>query len=142
MKKTLAVLLSVICLVSLFGCAKGKTEDVKIDYGASSIYSHEDMDAAIKVIKEKFSTWHGCELHTISYAGDEECSESELARMNQLKKDNAEGPFTQVIVFMSDFHTPKHVRRDAWEVDKEYTGWNWYLARTEGGSWKLIDWGY
>lgn len=42
--------------------------EVKIDYGASSIYTKEEMDAAIELIKKEFNTWDGCELHSISYS--------------------------------------------------------------------------
>jgi len=30
----------------------------------------------------------------------------------------------------------------AWEADKEYTDWQWWLAREEGGDWELLTWGY
>ena len=42
-----------------------------IDYGTSSIYTKAEMDAAIELIKKEFSTWDGCELHSISYSADE-----------------------------------------------------------------------
>ena len=29
----------------------------------------------------------------------------------------------------------------AWEANEEYT-WSWWLARSEGGKWKLMTWGY
>ena len=29
-----------------------------------------------------------------------------------------------------------------WNPDFEYTNRRWWLARTEGGEWKLITWGY
>ena len=27
-------------------------------------------------------------------------------------------------------------------ADTEYTGWKWWLARSDGGEWKLMTWGY
>jgi len=30
----------------------------------------------------------------------------------------------------------------AWEPDYEYSDWQWWLARTDGGEWQLITWGY
>ena len=29
-----------------------------------------------------------------------------------------------------------------WEADKEYTDWEWWLARTADGGWQLLTWGY
>ena len=31
---------------------------------------------------------------------------------------------------------------DAWDADTEYEGWQWWLARSEGGAWTLLTWGY
>ena len=30
----------------------------------------------------------------------------------------------------------------AWETDEEYMNWEWWLARTDGGEWHLMTWGY
>ena len=106
-KKPLALLLSVICILGLAGCKK-KAPEVKIDYGTSSIYTEADMNAAIDLIKKEFNTWDGCELHSISYSSDDECSESNVAWMNELEEANdAKETFTQCIMFRSDFHSPK-----------------------------------
>ena len=51
MKKYL-LFLGIIGLFALTACGKqAKISDVTIDYGSSSIYSKEDMDAAIKAIE-------------------------------------------------------------------------------------------
>ena len=67
MKKIISLLLSVVCVCCMIGCAKGSVSDVKIDYGASSIYSEDDMNEAIEIIKDKFNTgsWRGFELQSI-----------------------------------------------------------------------------
>ena len=49
-------------------------------------------------------------------------------------------PFTQCIAFDSSFHSPEN-GGGAWEANEEYT-WSWWLARSEGGKWKLMTWGY
>lgn len=140
-KKPLALLLSVICILGLAGCGK-EAPEVKIDYGTSSIYTEADMNAAIDLIKKEFNTWDGCELHSISYSSDDECSESNVAWMNELEEANdAKETFTQCIMFRSNFHSPKK-GGGAWNADEEYTGWQWWLARSEGGQWKLMTWGY
>lgn len=53
------------------------------------------MNAAIELIKKEFNTWDGCELHSISYSSDDECSESNIAWMNELEEANdAKATFT------------------------------------------------
>ena len=62
--------------------------------------------------------------------------------MNELEEANdAVEHFTQCIMFRSDFHSPKH-GGGAWNEDTEYTDWQWWLARSENGEWKLMTWGY
>ena len=63
--------------------------DVTINYGSSSIYSKEDMDAAIKAIKTVFKDFEGCELHSISYSSDDQCNTADhIAWMNELEAAN------------------------------------------------------
>lgn len=124
-------------------CSDNKTSNVNINYGNSSIYTKKDMDDAIEIIKKEFSSWEKCELHSISYSSDDVCTnEKNIAWMNDLEEANDnDQTFTQCIMFDSSFHSPK---KDAgsWNPDEEYTGWSWWMARSEGGEWKLMTWGY
>lgn len=89
----------------------------------------------------EFSTWDGCELHSISYSTDDECSESNIAWMNKMEKaTDAEETFTQCIMFKSNFHSPLN-GGSGFNPDEEYTDWQWWLARSEGGQWKLMTYG-
>ena len=114
-----------------------KAPELTIDYGASALYTKEDLDEAIVQIKCRFAGF-GCELHSISYAGDGANNAENLAWMNEL--DPGKG-YTQVCEFLSDFHTPADAE-GAWEPDTEYTSWQWWLARTEDGGWQLLTFGY
>ena len=139
MKKVLGILLAVVYGVGLVGC--GSVKDLRIDYGTSDIYTQEDMDAAIDVILKEFKTWDGCEMHSISYEGDDSCNEDNIKWMNAFKKNHDEGEvFTQCIGFTSNFHSPKD-GGEGWNENFEYTNWQWWLARSEGGEWKLMTWG-
>ena len=102
------------------------------------------MDEAIRLIRQEFDTWTGCELHSIRYISDKSCNEENLAWMNELAEARGmDQTFTQCIFFESSFHSPKKEKdAGAWNPDEEYTGWQWCLARTEGGPWKLMTWGY
>ena len=142
MKKTVTAVLCLVIVLLFVGCGKADISKVKIDYGKSSVYSEEDMNAAIEVIKKQFSSFEGCELHSLSYKSDEECNNDDnIAWMNDLEKanDNKE-VFTQCIAFDSSFRSPKK-GGGAWNANEEYT-WSWWLARIEGGKWKLMTWGY
>ena len=116
---------------------KADTSQMKIDYKSSEIYSKEDMDAAIKVILDEFSSWDGCVLHSIEYTDDQTCTEG-IDYLNELGTDET---FEKCIVFTSSFHSPIE-GGGAWEEDVEYEGWQWYLGKTAGGDWELLTWGY
>ncbi|MCQ4725174.1 hypothetical protein NE664_00660 [Anaerotignum faecicola] len=141
MKKVFRLLL-IICIFSLTGCTNKAISEVNIDYGTSSIYTEDEMNDAIELIKKEFNTWDGCKLHSISYSTDDECSESNIEWLNKIEtaNDNKE-TFTQCIMFTSNFHSPKE-GGGAWNADTEYTDWQWWLARSDNGQWKLITYGY
>lgn len=145
MKKIMTLFVLMICICGSTGCGGTSVSDVsevKIEYGNSSLYSEEDMNAAIKLIKDEFSTWDGCELHSISYGSDDKCNSENIAWMNELATANdINEKFDQCIMFKSDFHSPKN-GGEAWNADYEYTDWQWWLARSEGGTWRLMTWGY
>ena len=114
--------------------------NVTVDYSTSELYTQEDLEEAAVQVKCKFASFSGCELHSLRYAGDGCNTEENLAWMNQL--DEGQG-YVQVVEFISDFHSPVQPYEDtAWEPDKEYTDWEWWMARTPDGGWQLLTWGY
>ncbi len=122
--------------------AEETASEASVDYGTSELYSKEEMDAAVKLIQQEFAGWKGCEMHSISYAGDECNSEENISWVNQLKEGQN---YTQCIEFMTNFHSPVEeadLEGTAWEQDKEYEDYQWWLARAEGGDWELLSWGY
>ena len=113
--------------------------ELTIDYGTSELYTRTELDEAIVQIKCKFASFAGCELHALRYAGDACNNKENLDWLNSLEN---EGAYTQVIEFLSDFHSPVEDGPNAWERDTEYTDYQWWLARTEEGGWQLLTWGY
>ena len=114
--------------------------EVSYDYGESALYTREELEEAAVQVKCEFAKFAGCELHSLRYAGDECNTQENIDWMNEL--DEGAG-YTQVVEFLTDFHSP--VTEDhpsAWELDQEYTDWQWWLARTDDGPWKLLTWGY
>ena len=142
--KRVLVLLIALLLFAASGCGvlpDGDVSNAQIDYGHSALYSKEDMDAAIRLIEKEFRTWKGFELYSIAFVSDEKCGEENVAWLNSLEDANdAETHFTQCIVFESAFHTAKN--DEGFEEDADYTHWQWWLGRSDGGEWKLMTWGY
>ena len=135
-----AIVLAVTFLIT--ACDQGKKDDVVIDYGTSEIYTKADIDEAIAQVKEVFNTWEGCELHSIRYKSDDCNSEENINWMNE-HEHKEDQDYTQCMILYSDFHSPVEGAGDlGFDPDYEYKDWNWCLARTDGGKWHLLDWGY
>ena len=134
-----------ICTVQANDGAPANSSDVKILYGKSEIYSKADMDAALVVVNEMFGTWQGCTMLDIRYYGDE-CNNTEnLKWMNELREARKidDKKFTQCIGFLSDFYTSKDAaNHTTFNPESEYKNWQWWLARTDGGDWQLLTFGY
>ena len=111
--------------------------DPVIDLGSSDLYTAEQMEDAVYEIKSEFATWDGCALHSIRYAGDECNSEENIQWMNDLGDGQK---YEQCIEFLADFHSPVE-GGGAWEPDKEYTDYQFWLGLTEDG-WDLLTFGY
>ena len=112
--------------------------EVDIDHGTSEIYSQEDLEEAAIQIKCDFASWKDCELHSLTYAGDECCTEDTIAWLNSL---NEGAGYTQAAEFLGSFHSPAEDGPFAWEPDTEYTDYQWWLARTEDGGWEIVTFG-
>lgn len=135
MKKSLPWVLALFLLLVCAACG-GKTDDAVIDCGTSERYTAEEIEAAAAVVEQEFKTLEGCELHALTYAGDER-SQQELDYYNSLDEGTV---YADCIVFDSSFRSPKK-GGGAWEADTEYT-WSWILTREEGGDWTLLTYGY
>ena len=142
MKKRILLLLSIMCICGLIGCENDSVSEATVDYGTSSIYSEDDMNEAIELVKDEFVTWEGCELQSISYSSDEECNSDNISWLNELAQaNNMSDEFTQCMMLVSDFHTSENAPVQ-WNADTNYEDFQWWLARTDNGEWKLISWGY
>ena len=120
------------------------SEDIRISYGVSKIYSNDDMDAAVKIILKQFEQWQGCELHSVVYMGDECNNEENLRWMNELAKaQKIQEKMVQCAGFLSDFYVSREAEKHTtFNPETEYKNWQWWLARGENGEWKLLTFGY
>lgn len=116
--------------------------DFELDYGTSELYTKDDIDAAVDAIMAEFNTWKGAQMKKLAFTDDATC-EDNVAYVNELRDEGAD-EFDQAIVFTSTFHSPsaKDAENTAWNPDTDYEGWTWFLARTDGGEWELLTWGY
>ncbi len=112
--------------------------EVTIDCGKSEIYTEEELQEAVVQIKCTFAAWEGLELHSIRYAGDENCTGENLRLMNE---SNEKGNYTRVALFLMNFHAPKEAE-GAWEPDMEYTDYQWWLGYSEKDGWDIVTMGY
>ena len=134
-KRLLTIVVSVVLTIVLI-FAVINLWPASIDYGSSEIYSREDMDEAITLIKDQFYSWEGCKLYSIYYTDDSFC-QREVDYVNTLADDGV--VYTECIVFRTRFRSPIF-GGGAWNANSEYD-WSWYLARTDGGEWDLLTWG-
>lgn len=134
MKKLICAVLCVLLTAGLCACGEGVDNAASHDVD-SDIYSPEEINAAISVIKEEFeSSWKGCTLTEIYYAGDE----SSLAHQDWADRENAD----QAIVLTSSFDVDASGGDGSLNPDSTYDNWSWILVRSDGGSWRHVDHGY
>ena len=138
MKPGFRILFALLILFSLTGC-KGKADgDITIYKGDSSKFSQEEIDSAIKVVKDNFS-FPGSELKAVSY--DE--AKSEDAIKDFMKYGAGKGTDidpNNIIVLFSEFDV---TGKNPVLSKGEYKNYSWTLVRKDkDGEWKIEDQGY
>ena len=152
-KKLFGLIFAAFALVAPTSCTEKKpasAPEVAIDLGSSSLYTQEELNAAVLMIRDKFASFSGdCELHGIRYAGDEANNGENLEWLNSLREVRSNIPpedvgkkYVRVAEFLSDFHSPVEEGPYAWELDMEYRDYQWWLGRLEDGRWEIVSWGY
>lgn len=152
LKHLFLVMLTGCMLLTLSSCGTTQCESVPvvvIDLGKSMLYTQKERNDAVLLIREKFATFAGCELHDIRYVGDEVNNDENLRWLNSLREVRSDIPpedagkeYTEVAEFLSDFHSPVEEGPCAWNPDEEYIDYQWWLARTKDGKWEIVSWGY
>ena len=154
MKSFFKTMLYLVCanvvVFALSACGAkttGPAPEVAIDLGSSSLYTQEELNTAILLIKDKFATFAGCELHSIRYAGDDANNEENLEWLNSLREVRSNIPpedegkqYVQVADFLCDFS--RRGRSIRLGTRHGIQGYQWWLGRLEDGRWEIISWGY
>ena len=130
----MAILYGAACLAE----APQETPDalLAIDYGTSTLFTREEMDAAIALIRTQFEGFAGAQMRSLRYAGDVCCSAENIAWMDELDEGAAHDACME---FLCDFYSEGN---EVLEADTTYTDYQWWLGRTADGRWKLLTWGY
>lgn len=140
-KKLLVAVVAVLAAMILFVKADFlyvQFSDVKTDYNGCTVYSKKDIDAAVEIIEKKVSSFKGelpfdrAVLYSLKVEGTD-CLE-------YCRSLNEDANYTEAVFFSSVMRSPV-TGGGGWNSNSIYH-WNWYLARTDGGSWELLTWGY
>ena len=135
MKRMLAMLLVMVCLMSLVACGGGDVSTVGIKDFTSEIYTHKEIESAIDEILRYFKkNFEGCTLKEITYAGDE-WTKRDASYAERYDADD-------VIVLISTFDVEESGGDGSLNPNSTYTRWMWILVRDGHGRWKHVDHGY
>ncbi|MGI6764318.1 MAG: hypothetical protein GX215_08515 [Clostridiales Family XIII bacterium] len=134
MKKTIAILLMVVLILSLSGC-EGNVSRVNIIDVDSEIYSKSEINDAIDIVLKHFKDYFkGCTLREIQYAGDDSYKEFE----EWAEQYDAE----QAIILISSFDVDSSGGDGSLNPNTTYDDWKWILTRKDNQEWTLQTWGY
>lgn len=134
MNKLIRIIACMLLVLLTAGC-RGNVSDVKVLEYKSDIYSEEEIEEAIEVVKKYFrSEFSGCTLTEITYAGDDKI----LSYEDWATKNDAD----EVIVLISSFDVDASGGDGSLNPNSTYSNWSWILARRNGEKWQHVDHGY
>ncbi len=138
MKLGFRILIAIIFLFSLTGCKVKADGDITIDKGESSKFSQEEIDSAIKVVKDNF-LFPGSKLKAVSY--DEDKSEDAIKDFMEYGKGKGiDIDPNNIIVLFSEFDV---TGKNPVLSKGEYKNYSWTLVRKDKDKeWKIEDQGY
>lgn len=116
---------------------------IEVVYGSSEHYSRAEVGAALDTVMQYFDQhFPGCTMQRIAYESDGDAQT--VAWLNEHRNIPGAGSFAESICFLSDYHTPpeSQMANHSLNPDSDYTNWAWWLARTDGGNWVVVDMGY
>ena len=122
-----------VLLVVLFGLA-GCGDAVSVGGFSSKYMNNDDYEAAVQEVMTYFSSFEGCTMKKIGYAGDAAVKTEAEAR--GLAPE-------EVIVLTSTFETDGENHNNGLNPNYTYKDYTWTLTRpTSAGLWEVTDHGY
>ena len=134
MNKLIRIIACMLLVFLTAGC-RGDVSNVKVLEYKSDIYSEEEIEEAIEVVKKYFrSEFSGCTLTEITYAGDDKISSYE----DWATRNDGD----EVIVLISSFDVDASGGDGSLNPNSTSSNWNWILVRKNGENWQHVDHGY
>ena len=116
---------------------------LEIDYGESELFTKEEMDEVIELIKKEyeydFFNSLRRKLFAINYTSDT-YGYSVLATKNAYRPKN--NKYTDCMVFTTEFKTSILGRHMIWLPNQYYTGFYYVFAKTKDGEWESCGGGF
>ena len=130
MKKILVTLIMIATLLTITACGGMTT----VNPIKSKIFEDKDYQAAVECLQEYFSSWEGCTMKEISYAGDDVVNaEADLAGVSP----------DCLIVLKTTFETDGEERENGLEPNYTYEDYTWTFERADFTMpWEHKDHGY
>ena len=110
----------------------------EIHIGSSVIFTRKELEDAAIQIKCYFAYWSGCQLDTLTYAGDEAATAKNLEWINNFSEGNS---YVQCCKFLMDFQTLEDAGV-ALSPNTSFKDYEWWLGRTAEGGWEIVSFGY
>ena len=130
MKKFIICVMLLVTVVCFAGCGSA----IKVESFKSKYYDTEEYQAAVDEVMSYFTSYEGCEMSEIRYAGDEAVkAEAETRGMD----------CDHVMVLKCTFTTDGENHENGLEPDYTYEDYGWILTREfKDGMWTVEDHGY
>ncbi len=146
-KLTAMILAVTVCAFTACGSSKGEqgtqgdapadSGNVDIDYGSSQLFTRDELEDAVGLIRDEFDNWDGCEMRSLTYAGDDNNTEDNKKWLGSMEDTE----YDAVCEFTCDFITLPDAPIQ-WEPDEEYKDYQFWLGQKADGGWDLVTWGY
>ena len=130
---TLLALVLSVGLFSLYRNIGGGqlAEDFQFVTEPSQTYTPQEISDAADAVVRSFKDFRGATMTKLQYVA------SSSEEDNWAEKDGME----QGIHFVSDFTTGDLPNKSSLNPNSTYQGWNWYVARSDDGHWKVVNHG-
>ena len=130
MKRIVSITCLLLVVLFLVGCSGG----VSVGGFSSKYMNSDDYEAAVQEVMTYFSSFEGCTMKKIGYAGDAAVKAEADAR--GLAPE-------EVIVLTSTFETDGENHNNGLNPNYTYKDYTWTLTRhTSAGLWEVTDHGY
>lgn len=143
MVKNVLILVFICYFALLFSACSfnpGRTNNVKVTIGESTVFTKGEIQRAVNTVIRKFKSFKGCDLTDLWYNQEqqEESSDTvtDIDTGKEISNDNT-------ITLFSNFNVDASGGDGGFEPNSTCTDWSWTLIRdSQSGAWRVNDWGY